>query len=36
MKHQKHDMNKHEKHEHDYYGNSHVIKPMIDMIANKW
>ena len=33
MKHQKQDMNKHEKHKHDYYVNSHVIRPMLNMIA---
>ena len=26
-------MNKHEKHKHDYYLNTHVIRPMINMIA---
>ena len=35
MKHQKQDMNKHEKHKHDYYLNPHVIKLMINMIAKQ-
>ena len=33
MKHQKQDKNQHDK--HDYYGNLHVIKPMINMIAKQ-
>ena len=28
-------MNKHEKHKHDYYINSHVIRAMINMIAKQ-
>ena len=28
-------MNKHEKHKHDYYVNSHVIRTKMYMIANK-
>ena len=33
MKHQ--NVNQHDKHKHDYYVNSHVIKPMITMIAKQ-
>ena len=33
MKHQKQDMNKHEKHKHDHYVNPHAIRVMINMIA---
>ena len=35
MKHQKQDKNHHDKHKHDYYGNPHVIKPMMYMIARQ-
>ena len=28
-------MNKHDKHKHDYYGNPHVIRAMINMIAKQ-
>ena len=34
MKHQKQDMNNHEKHKHDHYVNPHAIRVMINMIAN--
>ena len=36
MKHQKQNINQHEKHKHDYYVNSHVIRAMINMIAKQW
>ena len=35
MKHQKQNKNHHDKAKHDYYVNSHVIKPMINMIAKQ-